>query len=203
MTARAYRDDGPLARAIGRKVGDRVPVDELVLTLVAALPLVAALATASAGYTVAAAAACVLVAGAGSERGRGHALTWLVPPLLRALEYGFVLALTLRVDADAVPLCFAFLTVVALHHYDTVYRLSHARAGPPSWVEAAGGGWDGRILLSSVLALAGVLDLGLLAGAVGLALVWAGETAASWARYGPERLSAGEDAGEGEDALVE
>ncbi len=203
MTARAYRDDGPLAGLIRRKIGDRVRVDELTLTLLAALPLVAALATAGGKYTVAAAAASVLVAGAGSGRARAHALTWLVPPLLRALEYGFVLALTLRVDADAMPVCFAFLTVVALHHYDTVYRLSHARAAPPSWVDAVGGGWDGRILLSSVLALAGILDLGLLLGAVGLALVWAGETAVSWARYGPERLSPGEDGGEGEDALVE
>ena len=65
------------------------------------------------------------------------------------------------------PLCFALLAVLAFHHYDTVYRLRHQRLAPPAWLRAAGGGWEGRVLVACVLALAGVLGPGLLVAAVG------------------------------------
>lgn len=111
------------------------------------------------------------------------ALGWVVPPLLRLLDYGALVALTRLADADALPSCFALLGVLAFHHYDTVYRLRHQRVPPPAWVLAVGGGWDGRLLVASLLALGGVLGLGLLAASVGLGLVYATESILSWVRF--------------------
>lgn len=121
---------------------------------------------------------------AGSHRADGHSLAWVVPPLLRALEYGFLIALTGLAEPDALPFCVAFLGVLAFHHYDTVYRLRHQRLVPPPWLRAIGGGWEGRMLIACVLALAGVLGLGLLATAVALAAVYVTESTVSWVRFG-------------------
>jgi Family of unknown function (DUF5941) len=117
-------------------------------------------------------------------------LAWLVPPLLRALEYGGLIALTAAVDADAMPICFALLGVLAFHHYDTVYRLRTQGHPPPDWVRLAGGGWDGRLLIAAVLALVGgdALRAGMLAAAIALALLFVGESVAGWIRFaGAER----------------
>ena len=157
MTAlQAYRDDGPLAALVARRLG--------------AVPLTLG------------------------------PLTWIVPALLRGLEYAFLITLTAIADPAAMPLAFAFLAVLAFHHYDTIYRLRHQRLAPPAWVQAVGGGWDGRILVASVLALAGSLDVGILAAAVGLALVYVTESTLSWLRFGQaERPVAYDD----EDEVVE
>ena len=161
MTAlEAYRDDGPLARAVGRALGRVVPLGE-------------------------------------------RRLAWLVPPLLRAIEYSFLIALTIIADPDAMPLCFALVAVVALHHYDTVYRLRHQRLAPPAWIDAIGGGWDGRMLLASVFALAGLLDAALLVASVGLALVYAVESTSSWLRYGRARHAPDEEQPHVEGMLAE
>ncbi len=156
----AFRDDGPLVRAVGRVLGRAVPLGE-------------------------------------------RRLAWLVPPLLRAVEYSFLIVLTSRVDHDAMPLCFAFVTVIALHHYDTVYRLRHQRAAPPAWIEAVGGGWDGRMLLASLFALVGVLGVALLVASVVLALVYACESTASWLRYGRARHAPDEEQPHVEGMLAE
>jgi Family of unknown function (DUF5941) len=126
----------------------------------------------------------------GDALGRGEGirpLTWLGPPLVRALEYGFLIVLTALAEPDAMPLCFAFLGVLAFHHYDIVYRLRHQGVAPPAWVQAAGGGWDGRMLAVSVLAVAGVLEIGLLVAAVALALVYVTESMVSWVRFVRDR----------------
>ena len=138
----------------------------------------------------------------GPRRAGARALACIMPPLLRLLEYASLIALTALADPDALPLCFAFLCVLAFHHYDTVYRLRHQRLAPPSWVRAIGGGWDGRLLIACVLALVGALEVGLLAGAVGLALVYATESTASWLRFGrAERPAVYQD--EDADEVVE
>jgi Family of unknown function (DUF5941) len=208
MTAiRAYRDDGPFATWIGRKVGHAIPLGQVSRTLLAAIPLVVVLVTVGSTATAAVgSAALVFVLLAGSAAGdiAVTRFTWLVPPTLRAVEYGFLIVLTARTDRDAMPLCFAFLTIVALHHYDTVYRLRHQQLEPPRWITAIGGGWDGRILIASALALGGILDLGFLASAVGLGLVYAGESTMSWLRFGRERHAApDEDPIDGEEGLAE
>ena len=201
-----YRDDGPLARRLGLAVGRGIPLDEVVLTLLAGVALAAVLAAAQGPLPSSAAAAgalaFVLVAGAGSGRPAAHALTWVVPPLLRAAEYAFLIALTALAEPDAMPFCFAFLGVLAFHHYDTVYRLRHQRIEPPAWVRALGGGWDGRLLVASVLALAGALGPGLLAAAAVLGVVYVVESASSWLRPARRRRPASFEA-EDEDELLE
>jgi hypothetical protein len=112
-------------------------------------------------------------------------LAWLVPPLLRALEYGWLIALTALVEPDAMPICFALLAVLAFHHYDVVYRLRAQGQAPPDWVRAAGGGWEGRVLVATVLALAGgdALRAGMLVAAIALAGVFVGGSVAGWIRF--------------------
>jgi Family of unknown function (DUF5941) len=181
-----YRDDGPLALLIGR-LGRARPVDETALTFAgAALVALAAALTDDPlplGALTAAVVVAVIVVAAGSQRSHGGRLAWLVPPLLRVLEYAFLIRLTVVADRDAMPLCFALLAVLAFHHYDTVYRLRHQRLAPPAWLRAAGGGWEGRVLAASVLALAGVLGPGLLVAAIGLGALFLTETVVSWVRY--------------------
>lgn len=150
----AYRDDGPLVRALAKAIGRPLPLD--------------------------------------------GPLAWLVPPLVHLVEYGLVIALTAVSDRDALPACFAFLGAVAFHHYETVYRLRHRHVPPPSWLQAAGGGWEGRVLFVCVLALVGALRLGLIVAAAVLALVYVIESARSWLRF----EAAGPDVGdEGEDGV--
>ena len=132
----------------------------------------------------------------GSPRAAGHRLAWLVPPLVRALEYGTLIALTAIVEPDALPACFALLGVLAFHHYDTVYRLRHQRVAPPSWVQAVGGGWELRLAVAALLTLAGVLGPGLVVAAIALGPVYLTESAVSWIRFGRERrplVDEGED----------
>ncbi|MGH3031724.1 MAG: DUF5941 domain-containing protein [Gaiellaceae bacterium] len=123
------------------------------------------------------------VAAARSPGAVSYPLAWLSPPLLRVLDYGALIALTAVADADALPLCFALLGVLAFHHYDVVYRLRHQRQTPSSWVRAVGGGWDGRLLVAVALAVGGGLGIGLLVAAVGLAVVYVTESVLSWMRF--------------------
>jgi hypothetical protein len=124
-----------------------------------------------------------VVAGAGARHAQRGRFAWIVPPLLRALEYGLLLRLTVLGDHDALPSCFALLGVLAFHHYDTVYRLRHQRVAPPAWLGAAGGGWDGRLLVIYLLAVAGVLGVGLTVIAVALAVLFVSESVTSWLRF--------------------
>ena len=136
------------------------------------------------------------------RRAGDRRLGWIVPPLLRLFEYGFVIALTALAQPEALPFAFTFLLVLSFHHYDTVYRLRHQRLAPPGWVRAVGGGWEGRVVVSCILALAGALDVGLLAWAVGLAIVYAAESSASWVRFGRADRPAAYP-GEDEDDVAE
>ena len=187
MTAmQVYRDDGPLGALIGR-AGRAVGVGETALALLGSLVLGIAAALAldplPLGALTAVTAVAVLVVAAGSQRPHTGRVSWLVPPLLRGLEYAFLIRLTVLADRDAMPLCFALLCVLAFHHYDTVYRLRHQRVPPPAWLRAAGGGWEGRMLVACVLALAGVLGPGLLVAALALGPLFVTETVVSWVRY--------------------
>ncbi|MGH3042770.1 MAG: DUF5941 domain-containing protein [Gaiellaceae bacterium] len=112
-----------------------------------------------------------------------RALAWLVPPLVRLFEYGTLIAVTAIDDRGALPACFALLVVLAFHHYDTVYRMRYQGTAPPRWVRLAGGGWEGRIIVVCMLALAGVLEAGLIVAAVGLGLLYVAESAWSWRHF--------------------
>lgn len=182
-----YRDDGPLAAWLGATLGRVVRLGEVPLALLGAALLGVVLAVAGrplpeAGLAVAV-AACVLLVGAGAGRPHAGRFAWIVPPLLRLLEYAFLIRLTALADRDALPFCFALLGVLAFHHYDIVYRLRQQGVAPPAWTRAVGGGWEGRLVVGAVLAIAGALGPGLLVAAVALAVVYVAEAVVSWTRY--------------------
>lgn len=117
---------------------------------------------------------------------------WLGPPLVRALEYGGLIALTASVDQGALPACFGFLAAIAFHHYDTIYRPESSRGTPARLVWALGGGWELRLAAAGILAVAGVLETGLIVGAIVLGALYAGEAAWSCLRSRGTELSPGE-----------
>jgi hypothetical protein len=106
-------------------------------------------------------------------------LGWLVPPLVRALEYGGLLGLAVAAGPAATAACFVLLAVLAYHHYNIVYRLSHQRGSPPRWLRYVGGGWELRLIVAAVLLPTGGLAIGMIVAAVGLAGIYVAETVAS------------------------
>jgi uncharacterized protein DUF5941 len=199
-----YRDDGPLVASIGRHLGRLRLSSPVSLTVVGALPLAAVLAsydsTPAAVPAFAALVLFILLAAPGSARPETGRLAWTVPPLLRLVEYGFLIRLTVLADRGAMSLCFAALGVLAFHHYDAVYRLRHQRRPAPGWTRAIGGGWEGRLVVAYVLALAGALEAGLLVASVVLAIVYVGEGGASWLRFARATRSAAYDDDDEDDA---
>jgi hypothetical protein len=180
-----YRDDGPLAHLLGRLGSRRVPAP-LPLVL-AALPLLVLIAldgeAAPHGAVAATVAWAVLLAGV--SRGCSHEgrLAWLVPPLLRALEYGGIVGITATASRTAPAGAFALLAAVAFRHYDLVYRLRQRGATAPRWVALAAGGWDGRMLLALALTLLGWLPAGFYVAGGLLAILLVGESVAGWVQF--------------------
>ncbi|MFG1823132.1 DUF5941 domain-containing protein [Microbispora bryophytorum] len=151
----AYRDDGPLSKAMGLLVAGQLPPlpPALAGAFVTGVLLVLGIAGAD-DFAVFAPAVALLLAGAGSAHRHDGRLDWLAPPILRMTEYGFIASAGF---ARSVPpaLIVALLGAMAFHHYDTVYRLRQHVYAPP-WLATAGLGWDGRML---VVALGGLLDV--------------------------------------------
>jgi hypothetical protein len=148
-----HRDDGPLVRAVLSRVRARAP---FVFALVAALTALALVIFPGRPLLIGT-ALVALAAGLPAARPHRAPLDWLVPAALRATEYLFVAAVGRLGDVPP-PVIFALLFALALHHYDLVARMEK---GAPT---GSGGGdplgWDGRIVLLTVAALAGVATLG-------------------------------------------
>ena len=117
-----YRDDGPLALAIGRALGSRVPVPAMLLLLLGAGAILALAAFAgsgaSLGLTAAGVAWLVLTFGITSNRYPKKSFHWAVPSLVRVGEYA-TLAWLAATD-DAVPAAFALIAALTFRHYDLV-----------------------------------------------------------------------------------
>jgi hypothetical protein len=194
-----HRDDGPLARAL-YPLGRRPVIGPLAAGLVALVvaldALLVARTSASASLradpgwapVVLGAAALVLAASAGV---RSHATRydWFVPAVLRAVEFVLVMALVVGAGAP-LWLAFALIAVVALFHYDLTARLDH-RASPVA-PRAAALGWDGRLAVLLVAALAGVLPAALGGLATYLAVLFVAGGLASLrrdAKAGPAGVS--------------
>jgi hypothetical protein len=179
-----YRDDGPLARAIGRVLGRVVPGWPVLLLLLGMAPGVVAIVVEGDGASKGLAAACaawlILLGAISSGRPHTDRLRWAVPSTLRAAEYGAVLWLASIAGDSSLPAAFALLGVVAFRHYDLVYRLRYRGATPPAWVSLVALGWEGRLVLVWVLLVVGALPAGLYVVAGLLAVVLVGESILSW-----------------------
>jgi len=180
-----YRDDGLLARALARLGSQRVPA--LLPLLAAAVPMAALLIAdgdeAPRGLVAAAVAWAVLLGGI--SRGCTHVfrLSWLVPPVMRALEYGSMFGIAAATSPDTPDAAYALIAVVAFRHYDLVYRLKQRGEVPPTWVNRASGGWDGRLVVATLFMLAGLLPGAMFALAAVLAVLLIGESVHGWVAY--------------------
>ena len=137
----ACRDDGPLARQIGRVVQGQLPP---LLPAVAGLTVTGVLAALGLrnlpGVLLLTPAVAMLLAALGADHphdGRGD---WLVPALLQAGEYVYLAALAFALRVPA-PATFALIAVIALHHMDLLYR--HRYGVSPGPVATAGLGPGG------------------------------------------------------------
>ncbi len=126
----------------------------------------------------------VLLAGCSSGRPLRDRLRWIVPPALRVAEYGGLLWIAAVAGPDAVPGAFALLCAITFRHYDVVYRLRQRGVTPPTWLNRAAGGWDGRLLAGLALAAAGAVPAGFHVVAALLAVAFVGESIASWMTFG-------------------
>jgi hypothetical protein len=180
-----YRDDGPLAHALGR-LAARTRVPAVLAVLAGALPLAVVIAAAgedAAPGLVAGVLAWVVVLG-GLSSGLAHRdrLAWLTPVVLRATEYSGLLWLGALAGGAGVPAVYALLCAVAFRQYDIVYRVRHRGDPPPRWTRVVSGGWEGRLVLGLIAWLAGVLAPVCFAAGAALAVLLVGESALGWAR---------------------
>lgn len=183
----ACRDDGPLARALGR-AGRAFPLAPAALIVLGLIPLLVAIAAtgASASDGLAAEAIGWFVLTGGISGGRPHhdRLRWAVPGLLRIGEYAAIVWVGALAGRAGPPAAFALLIVVAYHQYDLVYRPRYRGSVPPAWLRAVTLGWDGRLVLAWALLAVAALPAAMYATAAALAVVLIGETVAAWARFG-------------------
>ncbi|MBQ1093678.1 DUF5941 domain-containing protein [Streptomyces sp. B93] len=187
-------DSGPLAQAVAQTLGGPArglpgfTAPAVALLGGAAVVATAALTGFGGPWTLVAALGYTLTSGLAVARPLKGALDWLVPPFLRAAEYGTVLALAAKAEVNgALPAAFGLVAAVAYHHYDTVYRIRGNAGAPPTWLVRAIGGHEGRTLAVAVLAAlltASQFTLALTVLAVAVAVVVLVESIRFWASAG-------------------
>ena len=182
-----YRDDGPLARALGG-LGRVLPLPGAGLLLLALLVLTGAIAIGGGDTSHAVAGAVltvvVLLAGASSGASPRPKIRWAEVPLLRSTEYVALTWIAALDGLDSYPAAFALLAVLTFRHYDLVYRLRHRGATPASWLNALSGGWDGRVGVALLLLVAGALPAGYFVAAGVLGVAFVAEAAHGWLAAG-------------------
>jgi hypothetical protein len=193
----SYRDDGPLARLLGATVGRVVPVPPLPLAVVGLGGLMAVVAVEGDGApngTVAAAIAWfILWAGISSGRPHTDRFAWALPGVVRVGEYGSLIWIGSTVGESSSAGAFALIAVLAFRHYDLVYRTRFQGKPPAAWLDVLLGGWDGRLILVTLLLAADALPAALFVLAGVLAVVLVTECVASWARHSAAPVSIYED----------
>jgi hypothetical protein len=167
----AYRGDGPLASWIGELVQGRLPPLPPVLAGLLVTGVLTGLGLGNLpGLLVLTPVEAMMLAALGARHPHDGRLDWLAPALLTAGEGVFLAALGL---ARLVPawLVYALLAAVLLRHVDLVFR---ARAGRGPAADAAGLGWDGRMLLAAAAAGAGITPLAyaVLTGYLWVLFIW-------------------------------
>jgi hypothetical protein len=154
-----YRDDGPLARALGRAAGRALPLPPAALIAGGLAPLlvVAVVRGGEVSYAGAGVVLAWLLLTAGASAGAPDRarIRWTTPPLMRAAEYAGLIWIAAVHGASAYPGAFAVIAALTFRHYDLVYRPRHADR-----IGAFALGWDGRLVLGYLLLAAGALPAG-------------------------------------------
>jgi hypothetical protein len=152
------REAGPVATAIARAGSSRIAATialPLLGVLVLAGALAASILTGSAVLILFGAVGFAVLAALGGHRLLDPRWGWLVPPLLRAAEYGTVVVAAWVCGAGVGPACYGYLLAVIWHHYDSVYRERHRIAATGLAVLAGFGGFEVRTVAVAALAAAG------------------------------------------------
>ena len=105
--------------------------------------------------------------------------SWAIPSALRFAELGLVALACLALAPGLAPIAFAWMAIVAFHHYDVLYRALQG-APTPRWLTWAGLGWEGRSLLIAGAALTGLLGVVLPLGAAAWAMLLVVIASAQW-----------------------
>jgi hypothetical protein len=183
MTISTYRDDGWISQSLGRLARGVLP--PLAPALVAAgitLVLVLAGVGGQSNPALFAPVVALLMTGPAAAHPHDGRLDWLVPPIIRAIEYGYLAALGFAQGVPE-PLVYVLIAVLAYHHYDTVYR-TRQRLWPQEWLFRAGLGWDGRMLVAAVAAFTGITPFAYAALAAYLGVLFGVESVYTWMRTG-------------------
>jgi hypothetical protein len=165
-----YRGDGPAAVWIGRFVDGRLPPLPAVIVGLLVTGMLAALGLQSLpGILVLTPVEAMLLASLATWHAHYGPRDWMVPPLLQAGEYWFLAALGF---AKHVPptATFALLAAIALYHLDLAYRARNElvpsedgpfvrEEGQLSYSDRAGFGWDGRMIVCGLAAVAGIASV--------------------------------------------
>lgn len=165
-----YRGDGPAAVWIGRFVDGRLPPLPAVIVGLLVTGMLAALGLQSLpGILVLTPVEAMLLASLATWHPHYGPRDWMVPPLLQAGEYWFLAALGF---AKHVPptATFALIAAIALYHLDLAYRARNElvpsedgpfvrEEGQLSYSDRAGFGWDGRMIVCGLAAVAGIASV--------------------------------------------
>ncbi|MFF5051572.1 DUF5941 domain-containing protein [Micromonospora sp. NPDC000663] len=180
VDATLHRDDGPLVR----RLPVVRPMGPLTLAVIAALGPAALLVAAlwsdtpdGLRWAVPVALLVLLAGGLGAGAAHNGPLDWLVPAALRAAEYLFAIAVGVVGDAPG-WLIFGYVFVLTVHHYDLTARLEKRQAAPP--LHAATLGWDGRSVLLTLAAIAGIVSIGMATLGAYLLVVFVASVVLAW-----------------------
>ena len=187
----AYRGDGALSGWIGALVDGRLPPLPPLLVGLLVTGVLTALGLGNLpGILVLTPVEAMMLAALGSRHPHDGPLDWLVPALLLAGEGVFLAALGLA--RHVIPwVVFTLLAAVVVRHVDLACR---ARAGRGIPADVLGLGWEGRMLLGAVAAVAGIAPLAYaaLSGYLWVLFIW--DFLSVWLRPTNRALTYGDDA---------